>query len=173
MMLLPKEAPLMPRRARCTVPYCFRSATTLVMMLVGIAKPYPAYAPVGEDNTELIPTSSPFAFTSAPPLFPWLIAASVWMKDSIPPLYTPRVRALALTIPAVTVEFRLKGFPTASTHSPTFSVSESPTGIVGRSSSDSILIRARSVLGSVPITRPLNSRLSFSFTLISSAPSIT
>ena len=161
MMLLPKEAPLMPRRARCTVPYCFRSATTLVIMLVGIAKPYPAYAPVGEDNTELIPTSSPFAFTSAPPLFPWLMAASVWMKDSIPPLYTPKVRALALTI------------PTASTHSPTFSVSESPTGIVGRSSSDSILIKARSVLGSVPITRPLNSRLSFSFTLISSAPSIT
>ena len=94
------------------------------------------------------------------------------MNDSIPPLYTPRERAFALTIPAVTVEFRLNGLPTANTHSPTFNASESPTGIVGKSS-PSIFTNARSVLGSVPITRPLNSRLSFSFTLISSAPSIT
>ena len=145
---------------------------TFVIILVGMAKPYPAYAPVGEESTELIPTNSPFAFTSAPPLLPWLIAASVWMNDSIPLLYTPNERAFALTIPAVTVEFRLNGLPTANTHSPTFKASESPTGIVGKSS-PSIFTSARSVLGSVPITRPLNSRLSFSFTLISSAPSIT
>ena len=44
--------------------------------------------------------------------------------------------------------------------------------MVGKSS-PSIFTNAKSVLGSVPITRPLNSRLSFSFTLISSAPSIT
>ena len=34
-------------------------------------------------------------------------------------------------MPAVTVEFKLNGLPTANTHSPTFNASESPTGIVG------------------------------------------
>ena len=33
--------------------------------------------------------------------------------------------AFAETIPAVTVEVRLYGFPTANTHSPTFTISES------------------------------------------------
>ena len=37
----------------------------------------------------------------------------------------PILLDLALTIPAVT-EVRLKGFPTASTHSPNLSASESP-----------------------------------------------
>ena len=84
----------------------------------------------------------------------------------------PKERALALTIPAVTVEVRLNGLPTASTHSPTFNASESPTGIVGKSS-PSILIKARSVTSSVPMMRPLSWRLSFNVTLISSAPAIT
>ena len=125
----------------------------------------------------LIPTSSPLAFTNAPPLLPWLMAASVWMKDwmfAACPLEAeePMARAFALTIPAVTVEFRLNGLPTANTHSPTFNWSESPTGIVGKSS-PSILINAKSVLGSVPMMRPFSSRSSFSFTVISSAPSTT
>ena len=42
------------------------------------------------------------------------------------------LRALALTIPAVTVDVRLSGLPTASTHSPTFNSSELPNGIVGK-----------------------------------------
>ena len=94
------------------------------------------------------------------------------MNDSTPWLYTPNVRAFALTIPAVTVDVILNGLPTANTHSPTFNASESPTGTVGRSSA-SILTKAKSVLGSAPITRPLNSRPSFSLTLITSALSIT
>ena len=40
--LLPIDPPRIPSKARCTVPYCFRSAITFVIMLVGIANPYPA-----------------------------------------------------------------------------------------------------------------------------------
>ena len=55
-----------------------------------------------------IPTNSPFVFTRAPPLLPGFTAASVCIKDSIPMVFPvliiPKLRALALTIPAVTVE---------------------------------------------------------------------
>ena len=98
------------------------------------------------------------------------MAASVWINDSTP--LAPSPRALALTIPAVTVEPKLNGLPTASTHSPTFKRSESPTGMAGKSS-PSILTNAKSVVGSVPITRPFISRPSCNLTEISSAPSIT
>jgi hypothetical protein len=40
--------------------------------------------------------------------------------------------ALALTIPAVTVDARLNGFPTATTHSPISMVSLSPNSIKER-----------------------------------------
>ena len=33
--------PLIPKIARCTVPYSFKSATTFFIMLAGIANPYP------------------------------------------------------------------------------------------------------------------------------------
>ncbi len=121
----------------------------------------------------LIPTSSPFVFTNAPPLLPGLTAASVCINDSI--FFSPdmdMLRPFALTIPAVTVDVRLNGLPTASTHSPTFSFSESPNGIVGRSLA-STLISAMSVDGSVPISLAGNLRLSLSVTSSSSAPSIT
>ena len=51
-------------------------------MLMGIAKPIPTLPPAGATMAVLIPTSSPFRFTSAPPEFPGLIEASVWMKSS-------------------------------------------------------------------------------------------
>ena len=55
-----------------------------------------------------MPTSSPSRFTNAPPELPGLTAASVWIYDSIP-IERPFVscemfRALALTMPAVTVD---------------------------------------------------------------------
>jgi len=62
--------------------------------------------------------------------------------------------------------------PTAMTHSPTFSLSESPMGSVGRSLAFTFS-RARSVCLSVPTMRAENSRLSFSVTVNSSAPSTT
>ena len=96
----------------------------------------------------MIPTSSPRVFTSAPPEFPLLIEASVCINDSTP--FAPKERALALTIPAVTVLLRLKGLPTASTHSPTLRSSEFPIWIAGKFL-PSTLIRARSEFLSVPM----------------------
>ncbi len=46
-------------------------------MFTGIAKPMPMLPPVREMIAELIPTSSPLKFTSAPPELPGLIDASV------------------------------------------------------------------------------------------------
>jgi len=51
-------------------------------MLIGIAKPTPWFAPFRVAMAVLMPTTSPFRLTSAPPEFPGLIAASVWMKSS-------------------------------------------------------------------------------------------
>ena len=116
--------------------------------------------------------SSPRVLTSAPPELPGLMAASVWIKLSMLLAPAPRVRAFAEIIPAVTVDVKLKGFPIASTHSPSFRSLLSPIVIAGRSSA-STLMRARSVFLSVPIMRALNSRLSLSFTCNSSAPSTT
>ena len=72
-----------------------------------------------------IPTKSPSVFTKAPPELPGFIAASVWIKASIPPSFKILISLdLALIIPAVTVEFKLNGFPTASTHCPIFKLFE-------------------------------------------------
>ena len=117
-----------------------------------------------------MPTSSPWVLTSAPPELPGFIAASVCMNDSM--LFAPIERAFALTMPAVTVELRLNGLPTASTHSPTFRSLLSPMVMAGRFL-PSILMRARSVVLSVPMMRAENSRLSLSVTVNSSAPSTT
>ena len=81
-------------------------------------------------------------------------------------------RAFALTIPAVTVEVKLNGLPTAKTHSPTLSASEFPKRITG-SCVASILSNAMSVLGSAPTRVALNVRLSLRTTSISLEFSIT
>ena len=81
-------------------------------------------------------------------------------------------RAFALTIPAVTVEVKLKGLPTAKTHSPTFSKSELPNDKVGRLSA-SIFSNAMSVEASIPTISALNVRLSLRVISISLAFSIT
>ena len=69
-------------------------------------------------------------------------------------------------MPAVTVRLNWNGLPMASTHSPTFSWLESPHGTVVRPVA-AIFSSAISVLGSVPITFPLISRLSGSEIVIS------
>jgi len=64
----------------------------------------------------LIPINSPLIFTKAPPEFPGFTAASVCINDCV---FRPdKSLDFALIIPAVTVEVRLKGLPTAKTHSP-------------------------------------------------------
>ena len=100
--------------------------------------------------------SSPCGFTSAPPLLPGLMAASVWIKASMADWSSMMLMflPLALMIPAVTVEFRLKGLPMAMTHSPTSTWSEFPMATGCRPSS-LIWIRATSVEGSVPTTLAL------------------
>ena len=78
----------------------------------------------------------------------------------------------ALMIPAVTVELRLYGFPTANTHSPTlrlFELSNSKKG----SLLSSILRSAKSLLESSPKILALYVLLSFNTTSISSVLLIT
>src|SRR5690606_23446737 len=106
---------------------------TFFTKLDGIANEYPVYEPVLEAIAELIPTNSPLMFTKAPPLFPGFTAASVWINDSIAKslCMISIFRDFALTIPAVTVEFKLNGLPTANTHSPTLTLSEFANSIYG------------------------------------------
>ena len=86
----------------------------------------------------LMPINCPFVLTNAPPELPGFTAASVWINDCE---YLPvgsRFLAFALIIPAVTVDVKLNGFPTAKTHSPIFALSESAKVTKGNSSSASI-----------------------------------
>ena len=84
----------------------------------------------------LIPTSLPFKSTSAPPELPGFTGAWCWMKASICKLFLslkiPIFLALALTIPAVTVDLNSNGEPTAKTHSPISTSSESPNSTIGK-----------------------------------------
>ena len=70
--------------------------------------------PPAERITVLIPTNSPFRLIRAPPEFPGLIDASVWIKSSYPSIPSP-LRLRPLTIPEVTVWLKLKGCPIAIT----------------------------------------------------------
>ena len=100
-------------------------ATTVFTMSEGMAKPIPIEPPVREKIAVLMPISAPSRSTSAPPELPGLMAASVWMKK--PESLIPRlVRATAETMPLVTVWPTPNGLPTASTRSPTSSLSELP-----------------------------------------------
>ncbi len=81
-------------------------------------------------------------------------------------------RPFALTIPIVTVWPMPSGLPTASTTSPTCTLSELPSGSVCRFV-PSIFSTARSLGASVPTTFASNVRPSVSSTLTWSAPSTT
>ena len=124
----------------------------------------------------MIPTKFPFKSTSAPPEFPGFTGAWCCIKASICKLFLslsiPIFLALALTIPAVTVDLNSNGDPTARTHSPISKSSESPNLTVDRFSA-SILRTAISVVGSVPSISALNVLLSLSKTSISLASSTT
>ena len=90
---------------------------------------------MGVAIAEFIPTSLPLKFTNAPPELPGLTGAWCCMNASICKLFLslkiPIFLALALTIPAVTVDLNSKGDPTARTHSPISTSSEFPNSIVG------------------------------------------
>ena len=55
---------------------------TLRAMLTGIANPIPMLPPLPENMAVLMPTNSPLRLIRAPPEFPGLMEASVWMKSS-------------------------------------------------------------------------------------------
>ena len=84
-------------------------AITSLASLIGIENPIPC-----PDATiaVLIPITRPSRLSSGPPELPGLIDASVWMKFSY--VVTPtRLRAVADTMPTVTVRSRPNGLPIA------------------------------------------------------------
>ena len=106
----------------------------------------------------LMPMRLPSKSTKAPPLLPGLTAASVWRKLSTgwmswDALDSKRrmLRPLALTIPAVTVEVKLSGLPTANTHSPTRTSSEFPKAMAAKGAEGSIF-RTPAGAGIAPTT---------------------
>ena len=132
---------------------------------IGIAKPRPIDPASPSDELavrieELMPTTLPLRSTSAPPLLPGLIAASVWIAGYVvllpslsEPTSTGRLRAL--TMPLVTVESRPNGEPIATTPSPTFRSVDLPMVAGVRPETSSALMTAVSVSGSVPTTLAL------------------
>ena len=52
---------------------------TSLTVSIGMAKPMPTLPPDSLSICAFTPMTSPFAFRSGPPEFPWLMAASVWM----------------------------------------------------------------------------------------------
>ena len=143
-------------------------------MFAGTAKLYPSYEPERVLIAVLIPINCPDVLIKAPPLFPGFTAASVWINASIADLSSIIFIFLpfAEIMPAVTVDVRLNGFPTARTHSPSFRSSEFPKVKSGRFFT-SIFKTARSVVGSVPIISAGYSLLSFKLTFTSLAFSTT
>ena len=90
-----------PRRPCSTLP-CFCSwSSTCIAMSIGTANARPWKPPEWLKICEFTPMTSPFRLNSGPPELPGLTAASVWMKGTYESC--GNARALALTIPAVTV----------------------------------------------------------------------
>src|SRR5207302_1387470 len=102
------------------------------------------------------PMSWALQLTSAPPLLPGLIAASVCSADTSSAVWplspgTSMVRSSALTIPEVTVFDSPSGAPSATTGWPTTTSLEEPNGITGSDGCPSTLMTARSAFGSRPV----------------------
>ncbi len=90
---------------------------------IGTASPSPNPA-----TAVLIPTTRARPSASAPPEFPGLSAASVWITFSTTrPAWAGSARPRALTTPAVTDPANPIGFPIATTSWPTRSSSASPS----------------------------------------------
>ena len=110
---------------------------------------------------------------NAPPEFPGFTAASVCMYDCVVLPVGSKFRDFAEIIPAVTVDVRLKGLPTAKTHSPIFVESLSPNTAYSKSVSEFIFSSAISFCSSLPITSAIYDWLSFVVISIWSEFSIT
>ena len=76
-------ANLMFNDGNTTSPFAMSCGTTALTVSIGIANPTPADVPVGVKMAVLMPMSCPRESKSGPPLFPGLIAASVWIAPVI------------------------------------------------------------------------------------------
>src|SRR5829696_8315867 len=115
-----------------------------------MAKPIPWAPPM---MAVFMPTTRPAASASGPPELPGLMAASVWMTFSIRrPLSPLMERPRALTTPAVTLRWKPKGLPMATTSCPTTRFPASPSVAAVGSSSGVKRTTARSLGGSSPKT---------------------
>ncbi len=120
----------------------------------------------------LMPTTLPDASARGPPELPGLMAASVWMTFSIGRPSWPRMeRPSALTTPAVTVLWKPRGLPMATTSWPTTRFSASPSAATTGSSSGVKRTTPRSLGGSSPSTSAGTDVPSENVTLISPPPS--
>ena len=96
----------------------------------------------------VMPMTSPYILKSAPPELPELMAQSVCMRFMVVPEESVTGRSSALIAPAVRENVSSpSGLPMATTLSPTFSVSESPS-TTGVRSVASIFRTAMSLLSS-------------------------
>ncbi len=114
---------------------------------IGIAKPM-ACAELA--SAVLMPMTLPLRSRSGPPLLPGLMAASVWIRSSRPPLLTSIDRFRPETTPVVTLfVYSPSGLPIAMTLWPCLRALLSPSGAVGSPVASTLTI-AKSVRVSTP-----------------------
>ena len=155
-----------------------------IAISAGIAYPIPSTL-VSEYFTELIPTTSPFPFKSAPPLLPGFMAASVCSSSFVivlpsVSLVTVTSRSSALITPVVTDCPYPRALPIAMAIWPACNADEFPNMavriafLVSSSISDrATLTTAKSLLASVPLTFAWTDLPSENSTVSVIAPSIT
>ena len=142
--------PYIPIYGLTIFPVNFNSSIIFRASSLGIANPNPSTV-VSVTLTVFIPITSPFALTSAPPLLPGFIAASVWINWYVLPsvvivLFNAEIYP-TVTLPANSWP---SGLPIATASSPTCKSEDLPN-VAGVSPVASIFSNARSVTESVPI----------------------
>ena len=111
-----------PSRDRRTRPSRISRVATHTAVSMPIAKQMPC---AGAIVAVLMPTTRPAPLTSGPPELPGFSGASVWITLSIiRPDGVRSVRPSAETMPAVTVHWKPRGLPIATTSWPTRSVAD-------------------------------------------------
>mmetsp|Transcript_13351 Transcript_13351/g.32631 ORF Transcript_13351/g.32631 Transcript_13351/m.32631 type:complete len:305 (-) Transcript_13351:199-1113(-) len=170
---------VMPSAGRDTRPVARICDTRPLTSEMGMANPTPLEEPlpVGSAMAVLMPMTRPLESSSTPPLFPGLMAASVWMTFLMEDRPVDSSRPRPLMMPWVSVWSRPKGLPMANTRCPTSRSSEEPsaTGLSSarRAWGRSSLSTATSRSGSAPTTRAVYVDWSSSVTRTSDAPRMT
>ena len=117
-------SPTMPMRPRRTRPCARIWLSTCSTVLDATEKQMPCANGI---IAVLMPITSPEEETSGPPELPGLSAASVWITSPINRPFCARIeRPTALTMPAVTVDWKPSGLPIAIAICPARTALESP-----------------------------------------------